>query len=92
MRSLACYRGSIVHTARKLAFHRECGERIRAAREAAGRSQDALAERMGMAKGTLSHVEDGTALSLYVVALVAQSLDNVTLEELVPISEERIGA
>jgi hypothetical protein len=46
---------------------------------------------MGLAKGTLSHVEDGTALSLYVVALVAQSLDNVTLEELVPIIEDRVG-
>ncbi len=91
MRSLACYRGSIVHTARKLAFHRECGERIRAAREASGLSQDALAERMGMAKSSLSHVEDGTALSLYVVALIAQSLDNVTLEELVPIIEDRVG-
>jgi transcriptional regulator with XRE-family HTH domain len=91
MRSVACYRDSIIHTARKLAFHRECGERIRAARKAAGLSQDALAERMGLAKGTLSHVEDGTALSLYVVALVAQSLDNVTLEELVPIIEDRVG-
>jgi transcriptional regulator with XRE-family HTH domain len=89
---VACYRDSIVHTARKLAFHRECVERIRAAREAAGLSQAALADRMGVSKSTLSHMEDGTAITLYLVALVAQSLDDVDLNDLVPLVDERVGA
>jgi transcriptional regulator with XRE-family HTH domain len=88
MRSSTCHNNEVVHYARKLHFHRAVGERIREAREKAGVSQRALAELCGVAVSTLHNAEMGSTVPLYLVALIAQNVDGVTIEELVPLVED----
>jgi len=76
------------HAARKLRFHRIVGENLRAAREKTGMSQKAFALRIGVAPGTINHAEYGTTVPLYLVALYAQTIDDVTIDELVPLVED----
>jgi len=89
MRSSTCHNNQVSHFTRKLHFHRKVGERLREARERSGMSLATLGARIGFADSTIHNAENGaTAIPLYLVALIAQELDDVTLEELVPLVED----
>jgi transcriptional regulator with XRE-family HTH domain len=70
---------------RKVRFMEMVGERIRIARESAGIGMRELAKQAGIGLGTLQNAENGSTCSLYVLVLIAEHLDGVTLDDLVPV-------
>jgi len=68
-------------------FNRELGARIRAAREEARLTQEAVAGAVGLSRGSIANIERGDqAPPTYRLTLIAQVL-NVDLSTLLPRSE-----
>ncbi len=62
----------------------EVGRRIRAAREAAGLSQEALSESVGLSRTSITNIEaGGQQMPLHVAVRIAQALDQ-PIDELLP--------
>jgi transcriptional regulator with XRE-family HTH domain len=73
-------------------FNRELGARIRAAREEARLTQEALAGAVGLSRGSIANIERGDqAPPTYRLALIAQALD-VDLPALLPGVEWNLNA
>lgn len=70
--------------ARKDRFHQIVGERIREVRKESGLSIEKLASVSHINRSTIDNAEQGLAIGLYTLALIAEGLD-VSLDELVPI-------
>lgn len=71
----------------KADFYDAIGERIREKRQAAGMSLDGLATAVRVSKSTVIHAENGTSITVLLLARIATALD-VMLDELVPIGSE----
>ncbi len=80
------------HAVRRTDFLIEVGHRIRKVREVTGLGQASFAHRLGVSQSTISHAEGGSAITLYLVALIAQTFDDVDLNDLVPLIEGKVGA
>ena len=91
MRSSTCRNDSIVHFGRKLTFYRVIGERLRLARDRAGMSQTTLARACGLSQGVIDKAEQGIACTLYVAALIAQNIEGVSLDDLVPMIDDKVA-
>lgn len=69
------------------AFYAQLGRRVRDAREAAGVTQEQLANRLGLTRGSVANLEAGRQrISAYHLSLTATTLD-VPIGELAPAAE-----
>lgn len=66
-------------------FYERCGARLREIRQARGLSMRQLARLVDMSESTIANAEEGHSLSLYLATLIAEAIDECSLEDLVPL-------
>ncbi len=66
-------------------FYERCGARLREVRKARGISMRTLAGLVGVSESTIANAEEGHSFSLYLATMVAETLDDCSIEDLVPL-------
>lgn len=80
------------YDANRMRFYDAVGEAVKAARMAAGLSQRAFADRLGISHGMVLSIEKGsTPCSLYVASQIAELFDT-TIDAIAPVQFDVKGA